>query len=75
MSWIELALNKSKWVIKFKWQAGKLFFNNEWFKFTDSIKLKEGDMCVIVRTSNFQKFNVAIFEKNERHHLSANGKI
>ncbi|KAK1379223.1 hypothetical protein POM88_025975 [Heracleum sosnowskyi] len=65
MTWIQLRLQESKRVINLIWQNGQVFFNEEWIKFTKTLNLKEGDICVISRSMQFQNFNVAIFEKNE----------
>lgn len=65
MRWIELFLQQSKWVIKLTWQKGQVFFNEEWIQFTKALNLKEGDICVLGRSIDFQRFNVVIFERNE----------
>lgn len=67
MSWIELTLEKSKWSIHLNWKDGKLFFNREWFKFSEIVDIKEGDISVIISTAHFQKFRVAM------HHLNREG--
>lgn len=75
MRLIELGLENSKWVIKLIWRNGQLFFNEDWITFTKALNLKEGDVCVISRSSDFQKFNVAILENSEVNNVNKEGTV
>lgn len=70
MSLIELGLGRSKWMIKLIWRNGCLFFDEDWIKFTKALNLREGDICVISQSTDFQKFTVAMFENNEVNNVN-----
>lgn len=67
--WIELSLEKSKWIITLIWRNGRLYFNEDWIKFTKALNLREGDICVLSRSTHLQKFNVTLFEKREEGYV------
>lgn len=75
MSWIELGFGNLHWLIQLKWENGILFFNKEWFELTETVNLREGDICVIARSSHFQKLKLAILENSQRAEVNSNGIV
>ncbi|XP_074336269.1 uncharacterized protein LOC141673424 [Apium graveolens] len=64
MTWVQLCLNKSTWIINLKWENGNLLFNKEWTKFCEYMNLKEGDVCVFSRTEHSQRLNISITDND-----------
>ncbi|KAK1374665.1 hypothetical protein POM88_030858 [Heracleum sosnowskyi] len=64
MTWMEVGVPKYKWRIGLNWTEHVVQFDEVWKEFTEDLKLKEGDICVLQYTNHYQKFKVAIFEKS-----------
>lgn len=49
--------------------------NNEWFKITEDLNLKEGDVCVVSYTMYPHTLKVSIIENEENMPVKTKGKF
>ncbi|XP_074356513.1 uncharacterized protein LOC141696242 [Apium graveolens] len=69
MTWVQLCLNKSTWIINLKWENGNLLFNKVWTKFCEYVNLKEGDVCVFSRIEHSQRLKISIIDNDNDNEL------
>lgn len=75
MSWLELKVMSCKWKICLTWTDGLVMFDKNWSKFVRSMKLNEGDICVFQYTKHYQKFKVAVYEKQNINNVNFSGYL
>ncbi|KAL8089899.1 hypothetical protein AgCh_039383 [Apium graveolens] len=60
--WINLCLDKQHWIIQLKWVNDRVLYGTEWTKLLSDLDVKEGDICIISRTTATQSFKISLTE-------------
>lgn len=75
MSWVDLVYKGNMWHIELKWEKGNLYFSKKWSIFAKASSLSEGHTCLFITTLHSQKFDMAIYQKEESPLFNYSGKF
>ncbi|WOH15091.1 hypothetical protein DCAR_0934628 [Daucus carota subsp. sativus] len=73
--WIKLGFKKYVWKIKLHWKRNRLLFGSQWNRFATASELRNGDKCILVGTADEERFEVAIFHKEQFHAVYKSGSV
>ncbi|KAL1802702.1 hypothetical protein ACET3Z_031349 [Daucus carota] len=64
MDFVKLTYKNVTWVVKLKWENGKLYFGRMWNAFAKAGNMRKGDTIAFQKTENAQKYMICIFERD-----------
>ena len=73
--WLKLGFKNYVWKIKLHWNRSRLLFGNEWNVFATASELKHGDKCILVGTAEEERFEAAIFHKEQFNAVYKSGNF
>lgn len=64
MDFVKLTYKSVTWVVKLKWENGKLYFGRMWNAFAKAGNMRKGDTIAFQKTEKAQKYMICIFERD-----------